>query len=242
MTLDSSDTWQLFLLLFLLICSSFFSASETALMSLSKIRIRHMVEEGVKKSTTIQRLVDSPNQLLATILVGNNVVNIGASALATSLAIESFGDTGVGIATGAMTLVVLMFGEITPKSLAAQYSEKVALLVVKPVAFLVKALHPLVVVLMFVTEFIVRLLGGSGKKISPFITQEELMTIVNVSHEEGVLQGEEREMIHNVFEFGDTFTKDVMTIRANVVAVPIDISYSELMAVYKEEQFSRLPV
>jgi len=232
----------MFFLMFLLGCSAFFSASETALMSLSKIRIRHMVEEEVKHAALIQRLIESPNQLLGTILVGNNVVNIGASALATSLAINIFGSKGVGIATGVMTLLVLIFGEITPKSLAAQYSERIALLVIRPIAFLVTILNPVIVVLMSVTNFVVRLFGGSVKKVVPFITQEELLTIVNVGHEEGVLEGEEREMIHNVFEFGDTPSKDVMTIRADVIAVSIDITYKELMAVYKEEQFSRIPV
>lgn len=240
--MDPSDTWQIIFLMFLLACSGFFSASETALMSLSKIRIRHMVEEDVKNAALIQRLVDNPNQLLGAILVGNNVVNIGASALATSLAIKLFQNNGVGIATGVMTLLVLIFGEITPKSLAAQYSEKVSLMVVKPIAALVKILHPLIVVLIAVTDFMVRIFGGSTKKTSPFITQEELLTIVNVGHEEGVLEVEEREMIHNVFEFGDTPSKDVMTIRADVVGVPMDISYSDLMKVYKEEQFSRIPV
>ncbi len=240
--MDPSDTWQMFFLMFLLGCSAFFSASETALMSLSKIRIRHMVEEEVKHAALIQRLIESPNQLLGTILVGNNVVNIGASALATSLAINIFGSKGVGIATGVMTLLVLIFGEITPKSLAAQYSERIALLVIRPIAFLVTILNPVIVVLMSVTNFVVRLFGGSVKKVVPFITQEELLTIVNVGHEEGVLEGEEREMIHNVFEFGDTPSKDVMTIRADVIAVSIDITYKELMAVYKEEQFSRIPV
>lgn len=240
--MDPSDTWQIIFLFVLLGFSAFFSASETALMSLSKIRIRHMVEEGYKNAVVLQRLVDSPNQLLGTILVGNNVVNIGASALATSLAIKLFGDKGVGIATGIMTLLVLVFGEITPKSLAAQYSEKLSFIVIRPIALLVKVLSPIIVVLISVTNFMVRIFGGSTKKTSPFITQEELLTIVNVGHEEGVLEGEEREMIHNVFEFGDTPAKDVMTIRADVVAVAIDVTYEELMAVYKEEQFSRIPV
>lgn len=240
--MDPSDSWQLFVLFLLLCGSAFFSASETALMSISKIRVRHMVEENVKKAVIIQRLVDNPSQLLGAILVGNNVVNIGASALATSLAIRLFDSAGVGIATGVMTLLILIFGEITPKSMAAQYSEKMSLAVARPIALLTKLLGPLVKVLMILTEVLIKLLGGTAKKTLPFITQEELLTIVNVGHEEGVLEGVEREMIHNVFEFGDTPSKDVMTIRADMVAVPLDITYEELMAVYKEDQFSRIPV
>lgn len=240
--MDPGDTWQLIVLFILLALSAFFSASETALMSISKIRVRHMVEENMHKADLIQRLIDSPNKLLGAILVGNNIVNIGASAMMTSLAIKYFDSAGVGIATGVTTLMVLIFGEITPKSLAAQYSEKFSLAVSKPIAAVVVVLYPITHLVMFFTNFLIRLLGGNTNKTVPFITQEELLTMVNVSHEEGVLEGEEREMIHNVFEFGDTHAKDIMTIRPDVVAVDIDITYDELMAVYKEEQFSRIPV
>ncbi len=234
--------WQFIVLFVLLAFSAFFSASETALMSISKIRVRHMVEEEVGKAKLVQRLIESPNKLLGAILVGNNVVNIGASALATSLAIQYFGVAGVPLATAVMTILVLIFGEITPKSLAAQFSEKTSLSVIRPIALIVIILTPITNILMFFTNFIIKLLGGNSKQFVPFITQEELMTIVNVSHEEGVLEGEEREMIHNVFEFGDTHTKDIMTIRADMFAVDMEITYDELMNLYKEEQFSRIPV
>lgn len=240
--MDPGDTWQLIVLFILLAFSGFFSASETALMSISKIRVRHMVEEEVHKAKLIQRLIESPNKLLGAILVGNNIVNIGASALATALSIHYFGEAGVAIATVAITVLVLIFGEITPKSLAAQYSENFSLAVCRPISWLMVLLTPITNVIMIFTNFFIKLLGGNTNKAVPFITQEELLTIVNVSHEEGVLEGEEREMIHNVFEFGDTHTKDIMTIRADMFAVDNEITYDELMNLYKEEQFSRIPV
>ena len=153
--MGSEDNWQWILLIVLLIMSAFFSTSETALMSLSKIKIRSMVAKNVPKAKKVQKLVETPSNLLGAILVGNNIVNIGASALATSIAIKEFGDAGVGIATGIMTFIVLIFGEITPKSLAAQHSEKISLKVVNILSFFVFILKPITVVLMKITNAII---------------------------------------------------------------------------------------
>lgn len=240
--MSPSDSWQLIVLIVLLMMSAFFSASETALMTLSKIRVRHLVEEKVKGADRIQKLLDSPSKLLGAILVGNNVVNIGASALMTSIFIVNFGEAGVGIATAVMTVVVLIFGEITPKTLAAQNSEKLAFRVSRPIAIIIYILTPVIAVLSIVTNAVVRLLGGktTDKQIS--ITEDELKTIVNVSHEEGVLEKEEQQMIHNVFEFGDTKAKDVMTPRTDMVSIDISAKYQEVLDVFYSEQFSRVPV
>ena len=136
--MDPSYSGEVILLIVLLILSGFFSMSETALMSISKIRIRHMVEEGVKGAKLLEKLLENPNKLLSAILIGNNIANIGASAIATTLATEIIGgEGGVAIATGIMTVLVLIFGEITPKSIAKQKSEKVSLLVSKPIKLLV---------------------------------------------------------------------------------------------------------
>ena len=233
---------QLGVLFVLLALSSFFSASETALMSLSRIQVRHMVEENVKGADVVSRLLDNPSKLLGAILVGNNIVNIGASALATSLAINYFGSGGVGIATAIMTFLVLIFGEITPKSLAAENSEKVALRVSGSIALLTRILSPVIALLMSLTNGIIRFFGGEVDKVKPFITQEELRTMVHVSHEEGVLEGEEKTMIYNVFEFGNSQVKDVMTPRTDMVAVELDSPFEVIISVFKEEQFSRIPV
>jgi len=242
--LDSSYTGGIILLIVLLILSGFFSMSETALMSLSKIRIRHMVDEEVKGSKLVQKLLKDPNKLLGAILIGNNIVNIGASALATTITARLFGgsESSVAIATVAMTILILIFGEITPKSIAKQNSEKVSLVVSKPINLLVIVLKPLVAVFSFISSFFIKILGGSSKTVEPFITQEELKTMVGVSEEEGVLEDVEKEMIFNVFEFADMQVKDVMVQRVDIIALDTETTYEEVVQEIKEEQFSRIPV
>ncbi|MGH4121114.1 HlyC/CorC family transporter [Clostridium sp.] len=236
------DAWQIISLVVLLMFSAFFSASETALMSLSKIRLRHMVDSETKGAERINKLIKNPSKLLGSILVGNNISNIGASALATSLAINIYGDSGVAIATAIMTIVVLIFAEITPKSLAAQNSEKISLKVSGPISIITFVLNPLITVLIYITNTIIKMLGGEIDKVKPFITEEELKTMVSVSHEEGVLEGEEKQMIYNVFEFGDSQAKDVMTPRTDMIVANINSTYQELINIFREEQFSRLPI
>ena len=239
---DNSYSGILFLIV-LIGLSAFFSASETALISLSKIRLRRMVDDEVKNAHIVSKLLEKPSNLLGAILIGNNIANIGASSLATSLAIDYFGPSkGVAISTIAMTLLILIFGEVTPKSLASQFSEKTSLKVSKPMFFITKVLWPATYIITLVTNFLVRLLGGNKEGTQPLITEDELKTIVNVSHEEGLLEGDERQMIYNVFEFGDSQAKDVMTPRTNMVAVSVESTYDELVTVFKEENFSRTPV
>lgn len=218
--------------------------SETALMSLSKIRIRHMVEEGVKGSKLVEKLIEDPNRLLGAILIGNNIVNIGASAIATSLAVKIFNgsESAVAVATAIMTVLVLIFGEITPKSIAKQKSEQVALKVSKPVQFCVAVFKPFVVMFTAISSVFIRLFGGDPKATEPFITEEELKTMVGVSEEEGVLEDVEKEMIFNVFDFADLQVKDVMVQRVDVTAIDVNDGYEDILKVIKEDQFSRIPV
>lgn len=242
--MDSSYTGQIILLVILLVLSGFFSMSETALMSLSKIRIRHMVEEGVKGSKLVEKLIEDPNRLLGAILIGNNIVNIGASAIATSLAVKIFNgsESAVAVATAIMTVLVLIFGEITPKSIAKQKSEQVALKVSKPVQFCVAVFKPFVAMFTAISSIFIRLFGGDPKATEPFITEEELKTMVGVSEEEGVLEDVEKEMIFNVFDFADLQVKDVMVQRVDVTAIDVNDGYEEILKVIKEDQFSRIPV
>lgn len=240
--MDPVGTWQIISLVILLGFSAFFSASETCLMTLSKIRLRHMVDSEIKGADRINKLLKNPSKLLGGILVGNNIANIGASALATSLAITFWGDSGVGIATAVMTFLVLIFGEITPKSLAAQNSEKIALKVARPISLIIFVLNPIIVVLIYITNTFIKILGGEVGKKRPFITEEELKTMVSVSHEEGVLEGEEKQMIYNVFEFGDSQAKDVMTPRTDMIVADSESTYEDLIKIFREEQFSRLPI
>ncbi len=234
---------QTIVLVILLIGSGFFSASETSLMSLSRIRIRHMQEEGVKGAKLVSSLIEDSNKLLSTILVGNNVVNIAATSISTSLFMELCnGPQGVPIATAVMTVLVLLFGEITPKTIAANNSEKVAIFVSRPIKVIIFILRPIVWIFNLITSVIFKILGVKDKGAQPYITEEELKTMVNVSHEEGVLEIEERQIINNVFQFGDMQAKEAMVQRLDMIAINCEDKYEEIIEMFKNEKLSRMPV
>ena len=236
------STIQIVLLVFLIFLSGVFSASETALMSLNKIKIRKLEEDNVKGVDTLQKIMEDPSKLLSTILVANNVVNIGASSIATALFMDLVGASGVPIATLVMTITVLIFGEITPKTISANNPEKASLVVAKPIKFFVTILTPIVWIFNIITKVIFKLFGVDDKGVKPFITEEELKTMVNVSHEEGLLEMEEREIINNVFEFGDMQAKEAMVQRLDIVAIDMEDSYEEIIDLFKTEKLSRMPV
>ena len=239
---STSNSIQIVLLIILLIGSGFFSASETALMSLSKIKMRHMEEDGVKGAKLVSTLIEDSNRLLTSILIGNNIVNIAATSITTSLFTAMVGAQGVAIATGLMTVLVLIFGEITPKTISANNPEKASLVVAKPIKFFVTILTPIVWIFNIITKVIFKLFGVDDKGVKPFITEEELKTMVNVSHEEGLLEMEEREIINNVFEFGDMQAKEAMVQRLDIVAIDMEDSYEEIIDLFKTEKLSRMPV
>ena len=239
---STSNSIQIVLLIILLIGSGFFSASETALMSLSKIKMRHMEEDGVKGAKLVSTLIEDSNRLLTSILIGNNIVNIAATSITTSLFTAMLGAQGVAIATGLMTVLVLIFGEITPKTISANNPEKASLVVAKPIKFFVTILTPIVWIFNIITKVIFKLFGVDDKGVKPFITEEELKTMVNVSHEEGLLEMEEREIINNVFEFGDMQAKEAMVQRLDIVAIDMEDSYDEIIELFKTEKLSRMPV
>lgn len=215
-------------------------------MAISRLDVRHMIEQNLKGAKKLERLLEDTNKLLGSILVGNNLVNIMASSLATMIAINLSGGSssglGVGIATGVMTLLILIFGEITPKSLSSQNAQKIALLVAHPISIIVIIFSPIVTILMFITNGLIKLVGGNPETNKPFITADELKTIVTVSHEEGVLETEEKQMIYNVFDFGNSCAKDIMIPRTDMIAIDVELGYKEILELYKEEQFSRMPV
>ena len=240
--MDPSYTMQIIGLAIMLILSGFFSMSETALMSVNKIKLRHMIDEEIPKSKLVEELLEDPNKLLGAILIGNNIVNIGASSMATILATNLFGSSGVGIATGIMTILVLIFGEITPKSIAKQKAESVALKVSRPIQLTVIIFKPFVKIFTSISSVFIKMLGGNVDVGQTFITEEELKTMVDVSEEEGVLEGAEKEMIFNVFDFADLQVKDVMVQRVDVTSIDEEASYDEIMETIKNDQFSRIPV
>ena len=239
---STANILQIGLLVVLLLSSGFFSASETSLMSLSKIRIRYMEDEGVKGAKLVGSLIEKSSDLLSSILVGNNIVNIAATSVSTSLFINIFGDGGVAIATAVMTVLVLIFGEITPKTIAANSPEKIAVAVSKPISIIMKITKPIVWIFNLLTGIIFKIMGIDNDGVKPFITEEELKAMVNVSHEEGVLEMEEREIINNVFQFGDMQAKEAMIQRLDMVAIDIEDSYDEIIELFKSEKLSRLPV
>lgn len=235
---------ELVLLVILILLSGFFSASETALMSLNKIRIKHLVDLEVKNANKIEELLQTPDKMLGSILLGNNAVNIAATSVATAFILSFFpsGRAGVAYVTAVMTIIILVFGEITPKSLAVEYSEKIALFVSTPILLLSKIFAPIIFVLTKLTAWIIRLFGGEVNTKKPFITSEELRTIVDVSSQEGILEHNEKEMIYNIFEFSDLRIKDVMIQRMDMLSVPIDATYEEVIELFSTKKFSRLPV
>lgn len=237
----TGQSMQIIILVVCIILSAFFSSSETALMSVSKIRIRSLADEGNKKAKKVEKLLEDTDSLIATILVGNNLVNILCSSITTALAISMYGDAGVGIATGIVTIIILIFAEITPKSLATKYAEQMSLGVCNIIGMIIVVLKPVVYILNIISKFFISIFGGNVEK-GPDITEEDLKTFVTVGHEAGVLEEDEKEMIHNVFEFGETEIKEIMTPRIHVVSVPDDVSYETLVSTYKQEQFSRILV
>ncbi len=239
--MSGSQLGQIVVLFLLLICSAFFSASETAIFSSKKVRIRHLAEEGDPRAILTSRLLEQPNRLISTILVGNNVVNIGATALATTLAIGIFGDTGAGIATGFMTVIILVFGEITPKTLASRRAEEVALKTSRFINTLGIILWPLIKVLNLLTNALIKIFGGQSKE-SPLVTEEEIRMLVNVGQEEGLLDQDEREMINSIFEFDETLVREVMIPRIDIIAVNAAESIDNVIKLIVAVGHSRIPV
>ena len=241
--MDPSQIVNIVVFIILICLSSFFSCTETAFLSANKIRMRNLAEEGDRRANKVEKLLSNTDRLYSSILVGNNLVNIGASSLTTSIVISIFGNSAslVAAASGVVTLLILVFGEITPKTFATKNADRIALFMSGFVSFICFIFTPVVFLLNIITGFIIKLLGGN-KDNGPTMTEEDLKTIVTVGHEEGVLEEEEKEMIHNVFEFGETEIKEIMTPRINVDSIPDDCSYQELMEIYKRGQFSRYPV
>ena len=239
--MDSSDVTQLIILLILLLLSGFFSSAETALTTVNKIRLRYLAEEGNKRAATTLKITENSGKMLSAILIGNNIVNLSASSLTTSLA-YNLGGPAVAIASVVLTVLILLFGEITPKTLASIHSEKLALLYAPVIDIFMKVMTPVIFVINSLSNLVMLILHIDPNAKMNTMTENELRTIVDVSHEDGVIESEEKEMIYNVFDLGDAKAKDVMVPRVNVTFADIDSSYAELIALFREDKFTRLPV
>ncbi len=240
--MEPGDAAQLIIIVVLLLLSAFFSSAETSFTCLNKIRIKSMADEGSKKAALVLSLIDRQDKFLSTILIGNNLVNIGASSLTTTFVIRLFGNTAVGIATGVLTLLVLLFGEITPKTFASMYAEKMAFIYAPFINLLMLLFTPLTFLISKMSHGIMFILRIDPSKNKQQMTENELLTIVDASVEDGVIESEEKDMITNVVDFGDTLAKDVMVPAINMECVPVDITYEELIKKFSDTQYSRMPV
>ena len=240
--MDTSSWIQLIALIILVALSAFFSSCETAFTTLNELKMKGLAEEGDKKAASVMKILSRYSRMLSTILVGNNIVNISASALATTFTIRVFGNYAVGIATGILTICVLIFGETVPKTWASLQNEKIAYVYATVVRALMFILTPIVVVVDRISSGILTLLHIDPSNKITDITEREIKTYVDVSHEGGSTSSEEREMIYNVFDFSDACAKDIMVPRIDMVSIPVDCTYQKLLAVFREFMFTRIPV
>lgn len=233
---------QLITILILILLSAFFSSAETALTTVNKFTLRSMADNGNKRAANVLKLIANSDKLISTILIGNNIVNLSASALTTTFTTNLFGSKAVGFATGLLTLLILLFGEITPKTLAQYNNVKISLLYVDVVRFLVFILTPLVCIINKISHAIFWILRMDTSNSGKAITEDELITMVNVSEEEGVIEDKEKEMITNVVDFGDSRVRDIMIPRADVTMASVTASYDELLKLYMEIPYTRIPI
>ena len=240
--MDSSDVIQLLILIILLALSAFFSSSETALTTVNKIRVRTLAESGMEKAVVLSKVIEQQSKMLSAILIGNNIVNLSASSLLTTLTIKIFGNKAVGVATGVLTLLILVFGEITPKTLSTISAETMALRSAGIIYSLMWVLTPVIAVVNKLSLGVLMLLRVDPNKRQEMITEDELRTIVEVSHEEGVIETEEKKMINNVFDFGDSLAKDIMVPRIDMTFVDVEATYEELLDIFRKEKYTRIPV
>lgn len=240
--MSPDDIIQLIVLVILLLLSAFFSSAETALTTFNRIRMRTLADEGNKRAARALAVTEDSGKMLSAILIGNNVVNLSASSIATTLAMRLLGSVGAGIATGILTVLVLIFGEISPKTLATLHAETLAMAYAGIIRLIMTVLTPVIAVINNLSILFLRLLRVDPKKSKDTLTEEELKTIVDVSHESGVIETEEREMIHNVFDFSDALAREIMTPRIDMTFVKIDSTYREILEIYREDHYTRLPV
>ena len=239
------ETYSLVILLIILVTmSAFFSASETALTAFNRSKLKAIAEKNQRKADLLKGWLKKPNEILTALLIGNNIVNILASSIATMVAISILGNNSraIAISTGAMTILLLIFGEITPKVVAKAYSTHISNAVIKLVYMLSKLFLPISKILMVVSKLIARIFGVKIDEIAFLITEEEIKSVVSVGEEEGVIEEEEKKMIHSIFEFTDTTVKEIMIPRTTVFAVEASKTLEKIWDVITGNGYSRIPV
>lgn len=237
--MDTDGVIQLTAVIIFVFFSAFFSSAETSLTTVNRVRLKTLADEGNKRAGTALAVLDKYGKMLSAILIGNNIVNLYASSLATTLALKI--SIPAGVATGILTVVILLFGEIVPKNVAMIYSEKLALFYASIIAGLMKILTPVIFLVDKLAGGIMMILHIDANRHTA-MTENELRTYVEVSHEDGVIESEEREMIYNVFDFSDAVAKDIMIPRIDMASISEDADYDEVMAFFRECMYTRIPV
>lgn len=239
----SSYVLEIITLVVLVLLAAFFSGSETALFAANRLRLRHQKEEGHRPAATALSLLEQPARLFSTLLIGNNIASTGAAVVATATMVRVVGpERGTLYAFVLMTLVLLIFGDITPKTVAAHRADRLALLVAQPVRWLSVLLSPVIRLLALLTNVLARPFGGRVRLDAPMVTEEEIQMLVRMGEEQGVLEQDEREMIHSIFAWGDTVVREVMVPRIDMVCVEADDPVQALLEVVRTHGHSRIPV
>lgn len=240
--MSTSSIAQIVFLFILLFLSAFFSSAETAFTTANRIRIKTLADSGDKRAKRVLDITEHMHKMLSAILIGNNIVNLSASSIATTLAIRIFGSVGAGIATGILTFLILIFGEISPKTFATIYADKIALAYSGIISILMKVLTPVIFLINQLSMGFLKLLRVDPSASEVTMTEEEFKTIVDMGHENGVLEQSEHELINNMFDFGESQAKEVMVPRIDMTFVKLDGTYDELIDIFREDKFTRVPV
>lgn len=240
--MDTTDIVQLVILILLLLLSAFFSSAETALTTCNLIRMRAKMEEGDKRAKIVISITENKTKMLSAILIGNNIVNISASSLATILAIKIFGSYGAGIATGALTFLILIFGEISPKTMATIKADSLSMAVAPVIKFLMTVFTPFIILVNFLANGFLKAIGIDPEARDAAITEAELLTLVDVSQEEGVIEEEEKAMINNVVDFGDATASDIMIPHEDMTMLSVNASFQEVLSIFQRDFYTRIPV
>ena len=236
-----NEILYLVLILVCLVISAFFCSSETAFLSLQRIKLAHLISTGAKGANRVARIIERPDKLLSTVLLGTNFVNTAAAALATALAVSIWGERGILYATIGVTILLLIFAETTPKTIAAQHAERLSIIYARPLGFISRLLTPFVIVLSWIASVFTKLVGGTPVPRS-LASPEEIRTMISVGHKEGTVEEAEAEMLHKVFDFGDRPVREVMVPRPEVVSIEQGSRLSDFFALYTESPLSRFPV
>ena len=240
--MDTDSIIQLIAIVILLVLSAFFSSAETSFITVNRIKVLSLVEEGNKRAALVIKIIDQPAKMLSAVLIGNNIVNISCSALATSFTISVWGNKATGIVTGVLTLLVLIFGEITPKNTANMYATNMAMAYAPIIWVLMIVLTPVIFRVDHLAGFFLWLLRIDNNKKKDIFTEDEIRTIVNVSQQEGVIESNEKKIINNLFDFGDSTAKDVMIPRIDMTLADVNSSYDDIISLFRQTMYTRIPI